>query len=72
MPFLSPSAARVPPLSFLLADQVEPPRQIARHLGLSLRTLQRYAASGNAPRAVCLALCLRAAGDWGNRPFPAD
>ena len=52
MPFLSPSAARVPPLSFLLADQVEPPRHIARHLGLSLRTLQRYAASGNAPRAV--------------------
>lgn len=46
MPFLSPSAARVPPLSFLLADQTEPPRRGARHLGVSLRTLQRYAASG--------------------------
>ncbi|MDR6861295.1 hypothetical protein [Variovorax guangxiensis] len=32
--------------TFLLADQTEPPRHIARHLGLSLRTLQRYAASG--------------------------
>jgi uncharacterized membrane protein YkvA (DUF1232 family) len=63
MPFLSPSAARVPPLSFLLADQVEPPRHIARHLGLSLRTLQRYAASGNAPRAAYLALWFESRGD---------
>ncbi|MDR6859835.1 hypothetical protein [Variovorax guangxiensis] len=63
MPFLSPSAARVPPLSFLLADQTEPPRHIARHLGVSLRTLQRYAASGNAPRAVYLALWFESS--WG-------
>jgi predicted metal-dependent HD superfamily phosphohydrolase len=53
----------VPPLSFLLADQVEPPRHIARHLGLSLRTLQRYAASGNAPRAIYLALWFESR--WG-------
>ncbi|SDC46230.1 hypothetical protein SAMN05444679_103131 [Variovorax sp. CF079] len=63
MPFLSPSAARVPPLSFLLADQIEPPRRIAQHLGVSLRTLQRYAASGNAPRAVYLALWFES--HWG-------
>jgi hypothetical protein len=42
MPFLSPSAARLPPLAELLADQTEPRRRIARHLGISLRTLQRY------------------------------
>ena len=57
MPFLAPSFARLPPLSFLLADQVETRKNIARHLGISLRTLQRYQASGSAPR--------------GNRPFPA-
>jgi len=63
MPFLSPSAARVPPLSFFLADQIDPPQRIARHLGVSLRTLQRYAASGNAPRAVYLALWFES--NWG-------
>ena len=63
MPFLAPSFARLPPLEFLLADQVEPPQRIARHLGVSLRTLQRYAASGNAPRAVYLALWFESS--WG-------
>ena len=57
MPFLAPSFARLPPLSFLLADQTEPRKKNARHLGISLRTLQRYQASGNAPSAVYLALC---------------
>lgn len=56
MPFLAPSFARLPPLDFLLADQREPRQRIARHLGVSLRTLQSYQASGNAPRAVYLAL----------------
>ncbi|KPV07003.1 hypothetical protein APR51_43580, partial [Variovorax paradoxus] len=63
MPFLAPSAARLPPLAFLLADQVEPRKKVARHLGLSLRTLQRYQASGNAPRAVYLALWFESR--WG-------
>ncbi|MBS0340397.1 MAG: helix-turn-helix domain-containing protein [Proteobacteria bacterium] len=53
MPFLAPSAARLPPLAYLLADQLAPRKKIARHLGLSLRTLQRYIAAGHAPRAVC-------------------
>ena len=33
MPFLAPSFAGLPPLSFLLANQVEPRRRVARHLG---------------------------------------
>jgi len=56
MPFLSPSSARLLPLAYLLADQVEPRKKIARHLGLSLRTLQRHIANGQAPHAVQLAL----------------
>lgn len=56
MPFLAPSFARLPPLAYLLADQMESRKKIARHLGISLRTLPRYQASGNAPRAVYLAL----------------
>lgn len=63
MPFLAPSAARLPPLSFLLADQAAPRKKIARHLGLSLRTLQRYIAAGHAPRAVQLALWFESR--WG-------
>ena len=54
MPFLAPSFARLPPLASLLADQTESLKNIARHLGVSLRTLQRYQASGNAPRAIYL------------------
>jgi predicted metal-dependent HD superfamily phosphohydrolase len=46
----------MPPLDFLLSDQMEPPEHIARHLGVSLRSLQRWRASGNAPRAIYLAL----------------
>jgi hypothetical protein len=63
MPFLSPSFARLPPLDYLLADQRESRKNIARHLGVSLRTLQRYQASGNAPRAVYLALWFESR--WG-------
>lgn len=33
MPFHAPSAARLPPLSFLLNDQTEPQKKVARHLG---------------------------------------
>ena len=46
----------MPPLDFLLADPMAPAKRIARHLGVSLRSLQRWRASGNAPRAVYLAL----------------
>lgn len=63
MPFLAPSFARLPPLAYLLADQMESRKNITRHLGVSLRTLQRYQASGNAPRAVYLALWFES--HWG-------
>lgn len=53
----------MPPLDFLLADQLAPPERIARHLGVSLRSLQRWRASGNAPRAVYLALWFESR--WG-------
>jgi hypothetical protein len=56
MPCLAPSFARLPPLAYLLADQMESRKNIARHLRVSLRTLQRYQASSNARRAVYLAL----------------
>ena len=41
----------LPPLAYLLANQMESRKNIARHLGVGLRTLQRYQSSGNAPRA---------------------
>ncbi|HSW17220.1 MAG TPA: hypothetical protein VLJ86_08345 [Ramlibacter sp.] len=63
MPFRAPSAARMPPLDFLLADQLAPHKRIALHLGVSLRSLQRWRASGNAPRAVYLALWFESR--WG-------
>ncbi|MDM0059009.1 hypothetical protein [Variovorax fucosicus] len=63
MPFLAPSPARLPPLSFLLNDQTESRRKVARHLGVSLRTLQRYKARGSAPRSVYLTLWFRSR--WG-------
>lgn len=63
MPFLAPSFAHLPPLDYLLADQVEPCRKVARHLGTSLRTLQRYEACGNAPCAGYLALWFESR--WG-------
>ncbi|MDM0117761.1 hypothetical protein QTI66_37315 [Variovorax sp. J22R133] len=46
-----------------MADQVEPRKKIARHLGVSLRTLQRYIAAGHAPRPVQLALWFESR--WG-------
>jgi hypothetical protein len=63
MPFLAPTFARLPPLAYLLADQMESRKKIARRPGVSLRTLQRYQASGNAPRAVYLALWFESC--WG-------
>ena len=44
MPFLAPSTVRLRPLSFLLNDRTEPQKKVARHLRISLSTLQRYPA----------------------------
>ncbi|KWT98553.1 MULTISPECIES: hypothetical protein [unclassified Variovorax] len=38
MPFVAPSLPRLPPLAFLLADQMESRKNIARQRGVSLRT----------------------------------
>ena len=70
MPFVAPSAARLPPLDVLLADQMAPPKRIARHRGVSLRSLQRGRASGNAPRAVYLALWFESR--WGRAELHAQ
>ena len=47
-----------------------PPQCIARHLGVSLRSLQRWRASGNAPRAVYLTLWFESR--WGMSELHAD
>lgn len=54
--FRSPTQAGLPALSVMLADLPARPAQIARHLGITIRTLQRYLATDSAPRAVMLAL----------------
>lgn len=52
--FRSPNG--LPPLSFMLADLPATPAQVARHLAITPRTMQRYMATDQAPRAVMLAL----------------
>lgn len=54
--FRSPSAAGLPGLDLMLADLPANQQEIARHLGITPRTLQRYKETGSAPRAVMLAL----------------
>lgn len=46
------------PIWHLMMDDLcqPPPERVARVLGLSVRSIQRYNATGNAPRAVCLAV----------------
>lgn len=54
--FQAPSAAGLPHLSTLLDSIPGTPKQLARHLGISARTLARYRRAGQAPRAIMLAL----------------
>ena len=47
----------VPPLSMMLADMANPkPRELARALGVTERTVHRWMRADHAPRAVMLAL----------------
>lgn len=47
----------VPDWHLLMDDLCQPPpARVARVLGLSLRTVQRYNQTGNAPRVACLAV----------------
>jgi hypothetical protein len=58
-------ATHTPPLSIILDDLLTSDRAtIARHLGISLRTLERYIAAGEAPRAVTLALFWETRWGW--------
>lgn len=55
------SIAQMPqevPIWHLLMDDLcqPPPERVAHALGLSLRSIQQYNATGRTPRAVCLAV----------------
>lgn len=55
--FQAPTGAGLPFIGNLLDDLSHiPEKAIAKHLGISLRTLRRYKASNNAPKVVCIAL----------------
>lgn len=54
--FRAPRPASLPGFGQIVADLPATQRQIARHLDITERTLQRYAATDSAPRAVVLAL----------------
>ncbi len=54
--FRAPSQAGLPSLAYLVDDLPRDRKKIARHLGISQRTLDRYIQAEQAPRAVMLAL----------------
>jgi hypothetical protein len=54
--FRAPSQAGLPSLSYMINDIPASPARIARHLGISTRTMQRYLCADQAPRVVQLAL----------------
>ena len=54
--FRSPSRAGLPPLRLLIGDLPATHRQIATHLDIAPRTLERYITADQAPRPVMLSL----------------
>lgn len=54
--FRAPTQAGLPPLSFMLQDLPARRPAVARHLGITERTLTRYEAAQQAPRPILLAL----------------
>ena len=54
--FRSPTMAGLPGLNFMLADIPANHNQVARHLGVTEQTLNKYIKSEGAPRAIMLAL----------------
>ena len=54
--FRAPSLAGLPGFSTMLQDLPASPSQIAKHIGVAESTLTTYSRTGNAPRAVMLAL----------------
>lgn len=63
MQFVAPGPGRIGSLDVLI-DAIPASRaDVARHLGISLRTLKRYAADDSAPR--CIKVALFAESDYG-------
>jgi len=54
--FRSPTGSHLPDFSTIVGDLPQSPRQIARHLGITERTLRKYIRRNDAPRAVLVAL----------------
>lgn len=54
--FRSPGPAGLPSFATMLQDLPATPRQLAQHLDITPRTMQRYQATGEAPRVVMLAM----------------
>lgn len=54
--FRAPSSAGLPSFSTMLQDLPATPAQVARHLEISTRSMQRYQLEDAAPRAVMLAM----------------
>lgn len=54
--FRAPSHAGLPHFSLMLSDLPATVAQVAKHLDLAPSTLARYRATGQAPRAVMLAM----------------
>lgn len=64
-------ATHLPSFSILVDDQfTRDHEKIAKHVGISLRTLQRYIAEDDAPRAVMLALFYESR--WGYSVIHTD
>ncbi|MBB1602551.1 antitoxin Xre-like helix-turn-helix domain-containing protein [Variovorax sp. UMC13] len=59
--FFAPTGASLPTFHNLLDELGIPDHRLARHLGVSLRTFQRYKATNNPPKVVCLALWVETA-----------
>lgn len=54
--FRAPGPAGLPSFTTMLQDLPATPRQLAQHLDITPRTMQRYQATGEAPRVVMLAM----------------
>lgn len=68
--FRAPRPASLPGFCQVMADLPATHRQIARHLDVHERTLQRYVAADSAPRAVLLALFWESS--WGRMTADAE
>lgn len=68
--FRAPSQAGLPSFSTMLQDLPATPAQVARHLDVTPRTLQRYVAEDQAPRVVMLAMFWETR--WGRSAADAE